>query len=376
MAPRTRQGGRDVTVGAFAALAVIVLAFAIMAVGGESRLFGKKMRYTAVFVSSDGLVVGSPVKMAGVQVGTVVDVRLPTDPGAEGIEVALGVERAYAPRVREDSKASLRFLQYLSGEKYVEVTPGDPAAPELPPGALIPTNEAAKLLEQGQDIADNLNEITVAVREILAPIRRGEGLIGEALRDPNFGREGLQAIRHAAENLEALTARLNSGQGFAGRLLVDPALAPRADDLARAISGVAQAIERLAAGEGAAGDLLSAHGRSSKALDDLAEASASLRHVSARLASKEGLIGRLLNDTAYSDAVATDLRETLAHLNSVAGKIDRGEGSLGALVNERTLHDGLEDVASGVGDSRFARWLLRHYQKKGIKTDEALPKSP
>ena len=62
---------RDLSVGAFAILALIVLSVGIMAVGGESRFFSRKVRYRAVFPSTDGLIVGSPVKMAGVQVGTV-----------------------------------------------------------------------------------------------------------------------------------------------------------------------------------------------------------------------------------------------------------------------------------------------------------------
>ena len=48
MARKARGSGRDVTVGAFTALAVIVLALAVMAVGGESRLFSRKVRFLAV----------------------------------------------------------------------------------------------------------------------------------------------------------------------------------------------------------------------------------------------------------------------------------------------------------------------------------------
>ena len=33
------------------------------------------------------------------------------------------------------------------------------------------------------------------------------------------------------------------------------------------------------------------------------------------------------------------------------------------------LHDGLEDFTAGVNDSKFARWLMRHYQKKGIEME-------
>ena len=64
-----RSGSREATVGAFLALALIVLAVGIMAVGGESRFFSRKATYRAVFPSTDGLIAGSPVKMGGVQVG-------------------------------------------------------------------------------------------------------------------------------------------------------------------------------------------------------------------------------------------------------------------------------------------------------------------
>ena len=376
MARKTRGSSRDVTVGAFTALAVIVLALAVMAVGGESRLFSRKVRFFANFASSDGLVVGSPVKISGVTVGTVAEILLPTDPHANGIEVALGVERGYAPRIREGSQVSLRFLQYLSGEKFVEVSPGDPALAALPPGATIPTAEGSKLLEQGEDIADNLNDITVSLKEILGPLQRGEGLLGQALHDPNFGKEGLQAIRQSAENVEALTSRLKAGQGLAGRLLFDPAMTPRADELGRAIGDLSAAIRRLNEGEGAAGDLLAKDGRSKQILDDLSASAATLRRVSERLDDQKGLLGKLLNDQEYSEKLATDLRTTVEHLNSVMAKIDRGEGTLGALVNDRSVYDGMEQVAAGVGDSKFANWLLRHYQKKGIEAGTPPPKAP
>ena len=72
-----------------------------MAVGGESRLFSRKASYRVVFPATDGLIEGSPVKMGGVQVGTVTRLKLPTDPGAQGVEVSLGVQRSYASRVRQ-----------------------------------------------------------------------------------------------------------------------------------------------------------------------------------------------------------------------------------------------------------------------------------
>jgi phospholipid/cholesterol/gamma-HCH transport system substrate-binding protein len=363
-----KTSGREAVVGAFLVLALIVLAVAVMAVGGESRLFARKVSYRALFPSTDGLIDGSPVKMGGVQVGTVTGLRLPTDPGARGIEVEISVERAYASRVREGSEVALKFLQYLSGEKFVELTPGDPDR--------RPFEEGSRIFEQGEDIADNLNAITVSLREILEPLQRGEGLLGQALKNPEFGKESLTALQGTLKNLEQISAEVKGGQGFAGRLINDPTLGGRVDDLAKAIESFSALLQSLTRGEGAAGDLFEKNGDSEQAIAELKEAAASLRRTAVRLESKDGLIGKLLNDEAYSNQVASKLEESVANIAAITGKINRGEGTLGALVNDRTLYDGAEDVMAGVNDSKFARWMLRHYQKKGIEAPPPPAPSP
>ncbi len=371
-----RRPARDLSVGAFAALALIVLALGIMAIGGESRVFASKVQYRVVFPSTEGLRVGSPVMMAGVTVGSVADLRLPTDPEARGIEVVVGVDRAYAPRVRQGSESALRFLAWLSGEKYVEITPGDPSRPELAENEIIPSRRETQIFETGADIAENLNEITAALRNILEPLQRGEGLLGELLKNPEFGKEGLARAKATLENVEDITARIRRGEGLGGRLITDRELAARADDLSRSIknlSGILDAVERR---EGALGELLKEDGEAEKAVQDFRQASAALRRVTERLESKDGVFGKLLNDPEYSDEVARNLRTTLKDLSDITGKVNRGEGTLGALVNERTLHDAAEEIVAGVGDSKLARWLMRHYQKKAIKKEAGSSESP
>jgi len=102
-----KRTARDLSVGALATLALLVLAVTIMSVGGQSRLFSHKAAYRVVFPNTEGLRVGSPVKIAGVQVGTVTEIRLPTAPDAPGIEADLGVEVAYEGRVRRNSRVAL-----------------------------------------------------------------------------------------------------------------------------------------------------------------------------------------------------------------------------------------------------------------------------
>jgi phospholipid/cholesterol/gamma-HCH transport system substrate-binding protein len=362
-----KSSGREATVGAFVAMALIVLAVGVMAVGGESRLFSRKATYRAVLPSTDGLIVGSPVKMAGVQVGTVTALHLPTDPGAAGIEVSMGVQRVYASRVRKGSQVSLKFLQYLSGEKYLELTPGEPGQPELPDGEIIPSSGGSGIFEQGEDIADNLNAITISLKEILEPLQKGEGLLGQAIQNPEFGKESLAALQQTLKNIEAVTGQIRNGEGMAGRLINDRTLGGKLDDLGKAITSMSTVLESAANGEGLVGDVLKKDGTSQQAVVDLRDAAASLKRVAARLESTDGLVGKILNDPAYSDAIASKLQETATNLAEITRKINEGSGTLGALVNDRTLYDSAEDVIAGVNDSKFARWMLRHYQKKGIE---------
>jgi phospholipid/cholesterol/gamma-HCH transport system substrate-binding protein len=368
-----RATSREATVGAFLALALIVLAVGIMAVGGESRLFSRKASYRVVFPSTDGLIVGSPVKMGGVQVGTVTHLKLPTDPGAQGVEVSLGIQRIYASRVRQGSEASQKFLQYLSGEKYVELTPGDPNQSPIPEEELVPASKGSRLFEQSEDIADNFNAITISLKGILEPLQKGEGLLGQIIQNPEFGKQGMAKIEATFDSIQEITQRIRDGRGVVGRLLTDDALAARLDDLGAAVKDVATLLESMARGEGAIGSLTKKGGDAEIAIADLKEAAGSLKRVAARLESKDGLFGKLLNDEAYSNQLAGSLQDAVTNLSAIAKKVNEGKGTLGALVNDRTLYDSAEDVVAGVNDSKFARWMLRHYQKQGI---EAPPPPP
>jgi phospholipid/cholesterol/gamma-HCH transport system substrate-binding protein len=367
MAKGSNKPSRDVAVGAMFALALIILAMTVMILGDGSNLFRSQVHYFVVFPSVEGMGEGSPVKMNGVQIGSVTGVELSMDATREGIEVEIGVDANYRQRIRTDSKASLKILQLLSGEKYVELSGGTPGVNELPDGATIELGQDRELFSAAAAASENINDISVSLKNILSSLEAGEGMLGQMISDPNFGKEGLEAFRGALENVEGLTKDLRAGKGFIGRLLEDEEFAAKIDSLGDVVDGLARIVSRIDADEGAIGELLREDGSGKQAVRDLADAAGSLKRVATSLESNRGFIGKLLNDEAYSEKLATDLQTLLANLAEVSTKINSGDGTLGALVNERTLHDGMEEVVAGVNDSKFGRWLMRHYQKKGIK---------
>ncbi|MCP3978816.1 MAG: MCE family protein [bacterium] len=374
-----KRRSSDLAVGAMFALALLILALGVMAVGGDSQLFNKSVEYRVAFPNTHGLVQGSPVEMGGVQVGTVLGIAFPSDPQQAGIEVRIGIREEQAGRVREGVHAALRLGQLLSGEKFIEIIPGKADGDVLPPGSFIEPHEDPEIMEQAAVAAENLNDITVSLKNILGALERGEGLIGQMINDPEFGRQGVEDLGLTMGNLRKLSDELGvaieSRQGVVGKLLYDEGFADQLGQVGVAAEKITELVSSLRTDQGALGALLQEDGAGQQAVEDLAGAAASLKTVASRLESSEGLIGKLINDTEYADAVAADVREITSNLAEITGKINRGEGTLGALINERTLHDGLEDVVAGVNDSKFARWMLRHYQKKGItlEPEEAEP---
>ena len=103
MASSSKKPSRDIAVGALFALALIVLALTVMALGDGSNLFRDEVHYFVVFPSVDGIGDGSPVKMSGVQIGSVTSIALSTDPSRTGIEIQVGVDANYRQRIRQDS---------------------------------------------------------------------------------------------------------------------------------------------------------------------------------------------------------------------------------------------------------------------------------
>lgn len=374
--PDRRKGPRNLALGAFTMLALLVFAIGIMAVGGEHGVLSNRDAYLVVFPATQGLIVGSPVQMSGVQIGSVAGIRLPTDPRAPGIRVELTVDESYAARIRQGSQASLRFLAILSGEKFVEVSPGNPAAPALPEGSVIPSAPTSQILEQGEDIAENLSDITSSLVDILEPLRRGEGLLGQMIHNPEFGQQSLQYVNHTLANLEVVSRQAREGRGLVGRLLSDPVLAQKADRLGQAADDVAELTARLKAQEGAFGELTREGGSGQQTLADLRAGAAALRGTMEQIQRGEGLAGKLLNDEAYGQQSAAALAGALANLEAITGKVARGEGTLGKLVSDPALYDEATTVVSGVDDSKFARWLLRRSRQKGVEAKEAEQAAP
>src|SRR5262245_51775064 len=378
---RRRGFAREITVGTTIMLALAIVAALILILGKESP-FSARQVFTTSVTNSQGLKTGSPVLMDGVQIGTVEGIALPRELGKSGIELELGVDAKYRERIREGSVASVGYITLLSGEKFINISPGDPEKGVLPAGSEIPPDTSTTLLETGQNVAENLARVTSDFGDMIEEINRGEGLIGRLVRDREFGQQVSDKLLVTLDRMNNVMDRVERGQGTVGRLVSDDQYATETlGSVKSAAARLDRVLDTIETQPGALGELIQENGEGTKILADLRESAASVKAATAKLESEKGLVGRLLNDEAYSESVAADLHRISASLASIAEKIDKGEGTLGALINDPSVYQALKDITTGIRSSGTAKFLLRHYGKKGVAAAEkgkpsAPPASP
>lgn len=370
---------RNFAVGVVLAAAAAILFVGILLIGQDQGLFTQRDRFAVLLPNAEGLQAGSPVKLVGVQVGVVTDIRLPEPGEARIIRVTLSINRAHSDRIREDTTANLRVLSLLGGEKYIELTLGSPDSPPLAPGSEIHASlsDLDQMFARGSSITNDLAQITGTLKEIFERIQKQEGILGRLLMDPTFGREGIEDVRRTLGSLQRIAAQIESGEGLIGAAINDPALKDRVlRRLPEILDHVDQVIAGLQDPSTPIGSLLQPGGEGEAAIADFRRAAESIRRSAEKLESGDGLAARLLNDPGYADRVLGDLEATLRNLASITGKIDRGEGSVGGMVNDPALYQGLKDVVTGLQESRLLRWMVQRYGRKGAEARRDAPAEP
>ncbi len=359
---------REVRVGLFLVVAFLIL-IALFELLGKETIFSRLIEYRTSFKSIPGLKLGDPVRLAGVDVGTVRDIRII---GAR-VEVVMRVKPGTP--VKTDSIATIKLTSLL-GTNFVDISFGSPAAPIAPPGSLLASSEPPDLntlMARLNDAAGEIETLTKQVNQglgkgiepltsafqsidkIAKKIEKGEGTLGRLIADDNLYRE----IRDIAGNLDRVSGQIAKGQGTLGKLITDETLYRDLRGLTADLRGTTGSISRvmkdIETGKGSLGKLVkdeTLYNQARETLAEAREAMSGIRTASRQISEGKGTLGRLLND----EAIYNDMKGAVGSLNAVMKKVERGEGTLGKLVNDDSLYftakDSLKKVGKGADQLR------------------------
>ncbi len=322
---------KSFSVGLVACVALTTIAVGVFLVGREQQFWEGRSSYWMRFTRTNGLQEGAPVALDGVNVGRVSRMRFPADPRAQYVEVRVSVSSSIAPRIRRDTIGRIQSLGLL-GDKYIELTSGTLHAEPLEEGELLrsfdPIDYEA-IFGQSGDIVTNVIEVTALLRKVLSDIDSGEGVLGRLVSDREFGRQFADDLSLTIGNVESATRRAD------------------------------QLFDRVSAGEGALGALLTGESRISEIISHLETASNDIAEFSSKLNNGRGAVTRLVTDEAYAKRVLGDVEKASASIAEVSAKVRSGEGTMGKLVYDQTLYDRASGLLGGGGTGGFWRLLGR-----------------
>ncbi len=233
--PRTRSlAWSELKIGLVTVFALFMATWLIFLLSGEGGFFWQRYSLKTVFPNVAGLKEGAPVRLAGVEVGSVTGVELVND----RVEVVVEIARDKQSLVTDMSIASLGSVSLL-GEAAVDITASSRGTP-IPEWGYIRAGAAAgSLTEVTTQAAEGIEELTV----LLQDIRRGRGTIGRLITDEALYNQ-MNGLVAAAEDV---VRNVGQGRGTLGRLANDPAAAKA---LEASLQNFEAVTARIKAGEG------------------------------------------------------------------------------------------------------------------------------
>ena len=379
-------------IGALVLVGIVLFIGFVLSIGKRSTLFQEKYSLWASFSSTEGLAVGSPVRLAGVTVGNVTRITFGREPRDRRIAITVSVERRVQDRIREDSVASIGTIG-LVGDKVLEITVGSYDRPILQAGAQLGSVDPPdyfRLLQKGDRILDNVTRISTSLDEFLSgggktekrtlndalrslqttlvEIEKGQGLAHELI----YGKESgqlLGRVDNMAQTLERLAKAIETERGLLHALIYTPEeetlgrltrTLDRADTLLKDVKEGPGLLHTLIYDrEGA--ELMARLGRTSERLEAFVGS----------LQEGQGLVPSLLFDPERVkvlddlQAAAAGLRALTADLQAVVTRLRQGEGTLGALLEDPTVYEDLSALLRGANRSLILRSLIRSTREDG-----------
>jgi phospholipid/cholesterol/gamma-HCH transport system substrate-binding protein len=358
---------REIKVGAFVLTGLSVVGLVVFMIGDERQAFKRKDTYSAVFNDVQGLGRGSTVRMGGMDVGAVTDVRYSQDPDDLHLYVSFNVVRDEARRIRTDSYVTIDGKGLL-GDKMVTIRPGSPGAQAIPAGGTIPS-------KSGKDLGQMVEQITSIgnkAESVMGNLEKTTGAIS--------GEDFTQDVKGTARSLNSILKSVDEGNGYVSKLLKDPNEAERLSrtlsnlerattELNQTLRGVNAIVGRVQAGPGFAHDMVYGDAPT-KTVEKFGNAAEELALTLKGVREGNGPAKALLYGDDHSQELMGNLNAMSKDLRQIVANVRAGKGTVGALLVDPSVYEDIKLVLGNVDRNKALRALVRY----SIKQDEKSPK--
>jgi len=212
---------RALRLGIFIAAALILFVVAVYLIGSQENLFSSNTQIRASFKDIRGLVVGNNVRFAGINVGTVTDIRIVSD---TSVVVTLSVRDRYTKYIYRNSTVQIG-QEGLMGGKIVLISSGDPKTGRVQNGDFLSVSEGLDIqgmIAQAQTMLEEATGTITNLRSVTAKIDSGNGDIARMLNDDSLTTQlniASHSVNKSLHQVNQLISKVNNGQGDLGKLV-------------------------------------------------------------------------------------------------------------------------------------------------------------
>ncbi|MCU7492015.1 MAG: MlaD family protein [Bacteroidota bacterium] len=242
--------------GLFVFLGTALLVTAIFLIGGRESLFQSTFTIKAMFATVEGLRTGAPVRLSGINVGSVSEIEIANDTTGR-VVVTMRVNSDIKNFIRKDTRATIE-TEGLVGNKIVVLTVGTTAYEIVKDGGFVRSKSPvsiAEIIAESQGTLNYLKDITKDFSEIVSKINNGEGTIGKIVNDDELYNSATQITKSADRSLNTITTKLNEISDIVKNTTGD--FQKIISDLDNTILKVDNVVDNVRQGKGLLGQLVS-----------------------------------------------------------------------------------------------------------------------
>ncbi len=281
----------EIKVGLLALAAMAAVAYMSLRVTSNQSGFGEYVTYRAIVRDASGIFPKTPIKIAGISAGRIIEIELSDNNALITFEV---LKRA---TISKDSMLRIRTVGFL-GDKYLEIYLGD-SNQRLKELSFISVEEGGGMEGLVRDATGALKDvkiITESIKNILVPGKGQKPLLKKILDDVET------LVANTKDATLALKEILNGNQGKLNNLIANMEKMSKNLVYQTSVENDDSAVKEV-----------------KNILSNVKKMTEDLKELVADIKSGKGTVGKLL----VEEEIVDEVQQTLAGVKKLVGKVDQ-----------------------------------------------------
>src|SRR5437899_324965 len=317
---------------------------------GTSGLFTPRIMVKAYFDNAEGLRIGAPVRLNGVDIGNVTKISIVTskDQQLPPVEVTMKISTKYHDALRRDSVVSLQTAGVL-GETYLDIDSSQAIGGLLQDLDTLPTQvhpDFNQVVRASQSTLQNMDALLKRADRILAFAESGKGSLGKLIYDPTL----YNRFSATVGEFQKIVEQIASGEGSLGALISSDEAYKK---FLATLDKMNAVVDDLQQGKGTAGKFM----KDPSLYNNANDAIANLKKFTEDINAGKGTLGKLSKD----EELARKLDNTISKLSALTTELEAGQGTAGRLIKDESLYNTANQM---LGETRHLVKAIRQDPKK------------